>query len=71
MIATPEFWITLALIASATVNALLVLWLRDARRRIDYLTALTQRDWKTVDRMMGITDADQRAFEAHDGSGVS
>lgn len=57
---TIEGWLTLWAMM-ATGIALVLAWsLGLARRRIEYLEALTTGDWATVDRLMGITDEDKR-----------
>lgn len=44
-------WAVTATVAAVTLSLIVA----SLQRRIKYLEAVTQQDWETVDRMMGIT----------------
>ncbi len=58
------------LIVGALWIAVLAARLRHSRIRIEFLEARLSGDGETMDRMMGITEADKIAFRNSDGSGV-
>lgn len=71
---TTEAWLVLWAVVATGAAAVLAVQLRVALITSRYLMALVDRDWETVDTMMGISEADKSAFEASeasDGSGVS